>query len=106
MKTSLFILSFIALMLGTVLYMVFPAVAPYIFSVGAAGVIGVRLSSPYEGSDFRIKRLHTMQNISTLLYIAVAYFMFIQSAFWVVLLLVAAIAETVVAFRMPKENKE
>ncbi len=104
MKSVLYILSFVLMLVATVFYMFNPILAPYIFSLATIGLLYVRLSSAYVGNDFRLKRLYTMQAFAGIMYIGVIYFMFIQSTFWVIILLIAAIIETVVAIRMP--NKE
>ncbi|HOR41463.1 MAG: hypothetical protein KBD91_07480 [Paludibacteraceae bacterium] len=101
----LYIISFLAVLVATILYMFFPQVAPFVFSVGVVGIIVFRLRTLYAGSDFRVKRLYIMQNLATLLYIAVAYFMFIQSDIWVFILLVAALVETMVVLRMPNKRE-
>jgi hypothetical protein len=103
MKTFIYTISFVAVLAATILYLFVPHIAPFVFSVGIIGIIVTRLRSPYMGNDFRVKRLYGMQNMATIVYIGVAYFMFIQSPIWVVLLLVAAIVETVVVLRMPKD---
>ncbi|HOH74289.1 MAG TPA: hypothetical protein PKW38_00750, partial [Paludibacteraceae bacterium] len=66
----LYIISFLAVLVATILYMFFPQVAPFVFSVGVVGIIVFRLRTLYAGSDFRVKRLYVMQNLATLLYIA------------------------------------
>lgn len=101
----LYIISFLAVLVATILYMFFPQVAPFVFSVGVVGIIVFRLRTLYAGSDFRVKRLYIMQNLATLLYIAVAYFMVIQSDIWVFILLVAALVETMVVLRMPNKRE-
>ena len=101
----LYIISFLAVLVATILYMFFPQVAPFVFSVGVVGIIVFRLRTLYAGSDFRVKRLYIMQNLATLLYISVAYFMFIQSDIWIFILLVAALVETMVVLRMPNKRE-
>lgn len=89
---------------GAVLNLSCPQYAPYIYSVGVVVLVIVRIKLMYKGSDFRLKRLQNMQTIATLLYIPVAYFMFIQSEYWIVMLTVAAVIELVTSFRTPSKK--
>lgn len=100
----LFALAAFFILTGAVINLYYPQYAPYIFSVGVALLIIVRINTMYKGNDFRLKRLQNMQIIATLLYIPVAYFMFVQSKVWVAILTAAAVMELVTSFRAPSKK--
>ncbi len=77
-------------------------IAPFIFSLGVAGVLAGRYMQPIKGEDFRIKRLRSQQFIGSCLLVGSAYLMFIGDKRWVVALLVAAVIDLVVLYRTPK----
>ena len=80
------------------------AIAPYLFSVAAAGFVVIRILNPIKSDDFRIRRMQGMQAIGALLLIASAYFMFTGNNFWALTLIIASVIELVVSFRMPKDE--
>ncbi len=49
---------------------------PYVFSAGAAGLLAVRLFTPYQGRDFRLKRLHRIESWIAIIFCAGAFFLF------------------------------
>ena len=79
-------------------------IAPFVFSLGVAGILIGRYRQPIQGDDFRVKRLRFQQFISSCLFVASAYFMFTEDKKWVVTLLVAAVIDLVILFRMPEEK--
>ena len=79
-------------------------IAPFIFSLGVAGVLIGRYMQPVQGDDFRMKRLRFQQFISSCLLIVSAYLMFTEDQKWALTLLVAAIIDLVVLYRMPNST--
>ena len=79
-------------------------IAPFILSLGIVGVLIGRYMQPLQGDDSRIKRLRFQQFIGSCLLIASAYLMFIEDKRWVLALLVAAIVDLIIIYRMPKEK--
>ena len=79
-------------------------IAPFIFSLGVAGVLIGKYMQPIQGNDLRIKRLRFQQFIGYCLFIASACLMFMEDKRWVLTLLVAAIIELIILYRMPKEK--
>ena len=75
-------------------------IAPFIFSLGVAGVLTGRYMQPMASDDFRIKRLRIQQFISSSLLVVSAYLMFVEDGRWALSLLIAAMIELVVALRM------
>jgi len=79
-------------------------IAPFIFSLGVVGVLTGRYMQPLQGDDFRIKRLRFQQFIGSCLFVASAVLMFIEDKRWVLTLLIAAVIDLVILYRMPKEK--
>ena len=79
-------------------------IAPFVFSLGVVGVLIGRYMQPIKGEDFRVKRLRFQQLIGSCLLVASAYLMFIEDKRWVVALLIAAVIDLIIIYRMPKEN--
>ena len=80
-------------------------IAPFVFSLGVVGVlIGRYMQQPIKGEDFRVKRLRFQQIIGSCLLVASAYLMFIEDKRWVVALLIAAVIDLIIIYRMPKGN--
>lgn len=96
----MYVVSALVAIAGAASYVVIPSIAPYIFSVGGAGVVIYRIATQYTGNDFRKKRLQRMFNIATMLYILVAYLMFTGRNYWVAVLVFIVVVELVVSFRM------
>ena len=100
----LFGLAAFFILTGAVINLYYPQYAPYIFSVGVALLIIVRINTMYKGNDFRLKRLQNMQIIATLLYIPAAYFMFVRGGVWVAVLAAAAVVGLVASFGAPSKK--
>ena len=94
-----FLVGSLLLVAGAFLYLTIQFEAAILFSVGAALIVLARIMMPYQGDDFRIKRLVRMQYLATLLYLPTAYFMFQNQSYWFLCFLIAAMLEIVVAFR-------
>ncbi len=107
-KTSglLYIIFGVLVVAAAVLHIVEQDFAPYMFSVGAAGLIILKIISLKNAPapDFRIRRLNNIQAIAAVLLVVAAYLMFIKSNFWALALILSAVFDLVVVFRMP-ENK-
>lgn len=97
-RSCVFALSYIVLLLGAVLYVFQGWVAPYLFAVGAAGVTVCYMSVPVVGLDLRHKRLHRFNVISGILMICASGFMFKERSEWILLLTIAAIFQVYTAF--------
>jgi hypothetical protein len=82
------------------------ALAPFIFSLGVLGVVIGRYLQPIKGDDFRMKRLRIQQLFSTCFLVLSAYLMFIEDSRWVLPLLIAAVIDLVISFRVPTSKSE
>lgn len=101
-RTYVFSISALLLLVGAVLYLTRWVVAPYLFAVGSAGITVCYLTESVVGLDFRQKRLHRFNVLSGLLMIAASAFMFKGKMEWVVLLAISAIFQTYAAFMSGK----
>ncbi|MDD2525222.1 MAG: hypothetical protein PHH63_02770 [Bacteroidales bacterium] len=103
-KNLLFIVGAFLVVAATVAYFLQVVYAPYGMAIGSAAIAVVRLSSPYNGTNTRIKRLVKFQLFSSILLVASSCFMFRHSYEWLICLLVATVFETYAAFVMPEEK--
>lgn len=77
--------------------------APYAFALGVVGIIIIRITNLTHSENLRIRRLYKIQALGTILLLAAAYLMFINHNAWVICLLLSAVFDLIVSFRMPKE---
>ena len=107
---KIFIVGAILVLIGVIMHS-FPLrieghlIALYLFSAGALGVIIGRLTN-FSKSDFRVRRLYFQQFISTCLLVFSAYLLFKEDDKWIITLLIAAVIDLIVIFRMPKEEEK
>lgn len=110
------------MLVGAALGMVAPAVAPYLFAVGALAYVAMQMQQRYEGDNFTISRLRRIMLMSDILLIAVAALMFADygNPFgldhltwvnyihnnWLVVLLLAAVIQLYTVFRIDSELKQ
>lgn len=75
--------------------------SPYIFSVGAAILIGLQIKSIYDNreADRRQKRLGFNGLLAVLMLAVAAYFMFTGANSWVVAVLIYALTTIFLSFR-------
>lgn len=103
-KDILFVVGAVLVVVATIAYFFQYTYAPYGMAFGSAAIAVVRLSSPYHGTNIRIKRLVKFQLFSSILLVASSCFMFKHSYEWLVCLLIATVLETYAAFVMPEEK--
>lgn len=103
-KNYLFIAGAILVLIAAVAYFLQYPYAPYGMAFGSAAIAVVRLSSPYKGTNLRVKRLVKFQLFSAILLVGASCFMFRHSYEWLICLLVATVFETYAAFVMPEEK--
>ena len=102
----LFYISCILLILSAALYITGNPYIPYIYAVSGAIVAVGYLSSPYTGSNLRLKRLNIQQTIAAILLPVSSYFMFKDKNEWFALLFVSAFLQLYVVFIRDKEEKK
>ncbi len=98
------------LVAGAALHIAEKTFAPYVFSVAAAGLIVLKILSlkntNTSKADFRVRRLNNIQAIAAVLLIFSAYLMFVKNNFWALALILSAIFDLVVVFRMPEDESK
>lgn len=103
-RTILFTVSGILLLVGAVLYLSKLTFAPYLFAVGAAGIAICQLSTPVKHLSIRLRRLQTFNVIAALLMIVASVFMFKRQNEWILCLTIAAILQLYAVCMAPKDK--
>jgi signal transduction histidine kinase len=104
--TFLFVLGAILILVSSVLIMEHIPWGKYTFAIGVALYIMNRLRQNYTGTDFRLKRLNRFNFINSILLVLISYLQFKGINAWVVLLLIVAIVEMWISFRVAVYEKE
>lgn len=101
-KSNLLIFSGTIATVGAVAQVLSIKAAPYIFSVGAFGLILLAFMTMKQTvtDDFRIKRLYRINFFTSLLLALAAYLMFIASSLWVLAVLIYALNALFLSFRI------
>ena len=102
------------LLLGAVLPLFFPAVAPWVFGIGALFFAYGQISDGYDGRNLVIRRLRRQQIGGALLLVVTAMMMFMQhyaippfrGGEWKIALLIAVVLELYTVFRIDAEEKK
>lgn len=89
-KVWMFYISAILVLISTALYITHWEYAPYLFAVGAAGIAIYYYSTPYEGTNIRIKRLHRFEIYTGTLMVITSFLMFKHRSEWIVTLTIGA----------------
>lgn len=97
-------IAYILVLIGAAIYMPFREVAPYVFAVGAAVLLGTHLSEKYTGSNLRLKRNNRTRHLLGVLYAAAGYFMFSPGMYWLPLLSIAVMLELYTLWVISKEE--
>ncbi|MDD4778585.1 MAG: hypothetical protein PHV53_09900 [Fermentimonas sp.] len=110
MKNIIFKISGVLILLSAILYMFYPAVAPWIMAFSVAVFSVITVISPYPGKSIRGKRLFNFRILSCLLMIAATYLMFKNRTEWVLVMVAGAVFLLYSAYVLPieldKENKD
>ncbi len=96
----------IAVLIGAATYITRWHYAPYLFTLGTAGMAAIRLATMYRGTHARLKRLHRIEGFATVAQIASSYLMFVERNDWFMLLAIAAVLQLYTAFLIPKVQEE
>lgn len=75
------------------------------FGLGVIGSLYIKIKTLPRDADFRIKRLQKIQALSAVLLLGTVYLMYIEHNAWIITLILSAIIDLIVSFRMPKENE-
>lgn len=99
-------IAYILAVVGAALYLPFHQVAPYVFAVGAALLLGTHLAERYEGRNLRLKRNVRTRHLVGILYAAAAWFMFRPGMYWLPMLSVGVMLELYTLWVIGREEKE
>lgn len=102
-RTIVFNIAAVLLIIGAMLYMKLPTVAAYIFSVGSAGLAVCYLTFPTKDLTIREKRLHRFNILAALLCVFASSLMFMNRKEWIICVAIAAIFQLYSAFVTPKK---
>ncbi len=113
-KQTLYYIGGLLLVVGAVLPLFFPAVAPYVFAVGALLFAPVQMADRYEGRNIVIRRLRRQQVMGAFLLLVTAVLMFMQlyqlrpfrGSEWKIFLAIAVFLELYTVFRIDFEEKK
>lgn len=90
-KSVLYKASALFILIFTVVYSFYPAIAVWGMVVGVSMFSAITLTSPYPGKSIRGKRLFNFQVFACVLLVVATYLMYIRRNEWPVLLLISAI---------------
>lgn len=97
-RTILFIIAGLLILAGAVLFLSKWFLAPYLFSVGTAGMAICYLTLPTKDMEFRERRLHRFNIIASILMICASGLMFKDMKEWIICLTIAAILQLYASF--------
>ena len=115
MKQILFYTGGILLVIGAILPLFQPTLAPWVFALGALLFASMQIAGQhYDGSNIIIRRLYRQQLVGALLLVVTAIMMFMQlyaippfrGSEWKIALLIAVVLETYSIFRIEAEEKK
>ena len=96
-------IAYILVIVGAILYLPMREVAPYVFALGCALLLGTHLAEKYNGHDLRQKRNNRTRHLLGVFYAAAGYFMFQPGMYWLPLLTIAVVLELYTLHVMGKE---
>lgn len=105
-KDYIFYISAVLLLASAMLFGSGWVFIPYVYAVASAGIAVVYMTSPYQGSEVRLKRLHGYLVFSGLLLVASSYFMFKGRKEWIICLLISAVFQLYVSIIKGKTEKK
>lgn len=105
LQSIFYVLGTLLLLVSAVLVMEHIRYGTYLFAIGASMVILNKLWNQYRGDDFRLKRMNRYQLFSAILLVGCSYLQFHDQNSWVVLLLIVAVLELFVSFRISAYEK-
>ena len=97
-------IAFILTIVGAILYLPLPAVAPYVFAVGCALLLGTHMAARYQGNDLRQKRNNRTRHLVGVFYAVAGYYMFQPGMYWLPLLTIAVVLELYTLHVMGKDK--
>ena len=103
MKSVLYKISGVLILVSAIMYMSYPVIAPWIMAFSVALFSVITVTSPYPGKSIRGKRLFNLQILSCLLMIVASYLMFKNRSEWVLIMVAGAVFLLYSSFVLPRE---
>ena len=103
MKSLLYKISAVFILISAMLYLVQPEIATWIMAVSVIAFTVVTAKTPYPGKSVRGKRLFNFQIISCMLMFVAVYFMHERNNLWALAILIAALFLLYSASQIPRE---
>ena len=119
LQTIIFLAGGLLMVAGAALGLFYPALAPYVFGIGAVGFTSMQMLQRYEGTNFTIRRLRRIMLLSDVLFLVAAVLMFaslgnslgidhityMQYVYhkWVPVLMIAAVLQLYATHRIDSE---
>jgi TRAP-type uncharacterized transport system fused permease subunit len=104
-RNYLFMLSGLMVISGAILYITHWFYSPYFFAAGAAGITICFMTTPYQGLNFRLRRLQRINVMAGVSLIVSSVFMFRRQMEWVVFLLITALLILYTSFVGPRSDE-
>lgn len=82
---------------------------PYVYSAGALALLLVRLFTPFKGSDMRLKRWHSIESWTAIIFCVGAFFLFYnphQLRDWLAFTLAGAVLQAITSIAIPAREKK
>ena len=97
-------IAYILVIIGAILYLPMREVAPYVFAVGCALLLGTHLAERYNGHSLRQKRNNRTRHLVGIFYAVAGYYMFQPGMYWLPLLTIAVVLDLYTLHVMGKED--
>ena len=104
MKQTLYYIGGILLVVGAVLPLLWPEIAPYVFGLGALIYAPCRITDRYEGRSLTIRRL--MVVAAGLMFMSAWQIRPCRGGEWKIVLIIAVFIEAYTVFRIDHEMKK
>lgn len=85
------------------------AIFPWIYTTGAVVLLLVRLFTPFQGTDLRLKRLHRIESWVAIIFCVAAFFLFYnpyQLRDWLAFTLAGAVLQVITSIAIPAREKK
>ena len=113
LKTQLYRAGGLLVVIGAVLPLFAPAVAPWVFGLGTLLFSPIQMTDRYRGTNLAVRRLRRQQVLAALMLLITAALMFtsfyrippFRGSEWKVTLFIAAVLQLYAVFRISHEEK-
>lgn len=85
------------------------AIFPFLFSAGALALLLVRLFTPFQGTDIRLKRWHRIESWTAIIFCVAAFFLFYnphQLRDWLAFTMAGAVLQAITSIVIPARIKK